>query len=187
MKPIWYIDFTIPSKSETGMTTAARCAILFQIVHGIMRQFPGQYAVAFPSSRHFFSVIRVFAGSGEELDALKREIETNQDIRSIYVSGTPNLTPETFSGYSEFRRYRIPTRKADRHDGAPCRQRRLIEAQERSIPYLKIYSKSTGRNFSLHVERFDYETLPQQADDLSPDSYGLSRTTCRVFVPNFAA
>ena len=188
MTPRAFIDLHIAGSASDARTLGVdirATGLVFGVLHGFMREWPGRYAVAFPKGRGFLSVIRVFGSTREDIDLLATSIVDRSAIRDYAIVGYPRVVPEDYTGpWVSYRRYRIPTRKADRKPGAPCRARRMQLADERDLPYLIVRSTSTGQTFGLH-----FETLEQapRTQDAQPDGYGLARRSAPFSVPDLPA
>lgn len=176
MKPRHFFDIEIAGCEQGSVSTPVVCGIVVHILHGVFRNLPGQYAIAFPHPR-FFSTVRVFASERTQLDVLVDAIRQHGKIRDYTRLGYPQSIPDDFQGrWVEHRRYRIPTRKSDRRPGAPLRVKRIAAAEENGLPYLMMRSKSTGSQFGLYIETLiRQESSPNgQEAECQPDSYGLS-------------
>lgn len=184
MTPQVYVDLHLLPLGEHGVAAANPRAtgIVFGAVHRCFRQRAGCFAVAFPASRGFLSVIRVFASSRDDLDALAESLLPLPVIRDYTSLGYPRSVPKDYAGpWLQYRRYRIPSRRSDRHAGAPCRARRIAEAEKNRLPYLLVHSSSTQQSFGLR-----FEILPGQPNDTEcrPDSYGLARAQAAFSLPD---
>jgi hypothetical protein len=184
MTPRVYVDLriTVSGGDARSLGVDPRATgLVFSVLHRCMRQHPGRFAAAFPEGLGFLAVIRVFASSRDDLDGLAEQLLQSQPVRDYAVLGYPRQVPEDFAGeWLQYRRYRIPTRTSDRKEGAPCRARRLQEADRRRLPYLLVHSSSTGQNFGLR-----FEVLPgaRNTEPCSPDSYGLARASAPFSIP----
>lgn len=183
MTPGAYIDVGLAREGERGDPRIA--SAVYARLHGIMRAHPGRFAVAFPRADNLFSLLRVFASSPQELEAMAKGLRDGPAMGANVRIGEAKTVPTGFAGpWQECRRYRIPSRRADRRPGAPCRARRLQEADRQQIPYLLMHSASTGQYFSLH---FDVRTFSENHDSAQPDGYGLSRASAPFCVPHLPA
>ena len=188
MNPRVYVDLRIlPSGGDArapGVDPRA-CGLVFGAVHRHMRAHPGRFALALPDGRGFMAVLRVFADTREELDGLAEALQDSPMVRDYAVVGYPKRVPEDFDGpWLQYRRYRIPTRRADRKEGAPCRQRRIAFAEAQGLPYLLVHSASTEQSFGLRVCVLEGapNTLP-----CAPDGYGLARSSAPFSLPMLPA
>lgn len=174
MKPRHYVNVAIAATG--GVDSPVAASAVMRIVHGAFRNHPGMFAVAFPQ-KSTFSMIRIFADNPENLNLLQTEIENHPDIVRFARFKAARVVPSDFAGeWASYTRFRIPSRKADRHEGAPLRLKRLREADDANMPFLMLRSKSQKTDFGL---RFKIEKgLP--CEDCLPDSYGLS-TSSKVF------
>ena len=165
MNPRVYVDLRIlPSGGDArapGVDPRAS-GLVFGAVHRHMRAHPGRFALALPDGRGFMAVLRVFADTREELDGLAEALQDSPLVRDYAVVGYPKRVPEDFDGpWLQYRRYRIPTRRADRKEGAPCRQRRIasraMRARSRAAASASRLTKTSSRPGSA---RSPIEMLP---------------------------
>ena len=174
MKPRHYVNIVIGASGGASLPVAA--SAVMRVLHSAFRNHPKIFAVAFPQ-KSIFSMIRVFAENAENLKLLQSEIEDHQDIVSFARFKVSREVPFDFSGeWASYTRFRIPSRKADRHEGSPLRLSRMRQADEENMPYLVLRSKSQKTEFGL---RFKIEK-GAPCEDCMPDSYGLS-TSSKVF------
>ena len=184
MMPQVYVDLRLLPLGEHAVAAANPRAtgIVFGAVHRCFRQQPGRFAVAFPASRGFLSVIRVFASSRDELDTLAESIAILPMIRDYAVLGYARTVSIDYDGpWLQYRRYRIPTRSSDRHAGAPCRAKRIEKAEKDRMPYLMVHSASTQQSFGL---RFEILAGQRNEGECHPDGYGLARTRNAFSLPD---
>ncbi|MFM2056633.1 MAG: hypothetical protein RLY71_1018 [Pseudomonadota bacterium] len=184
MTPRVFVDLRmLPSGGDArvpGIDPRA-AGLVFGAVHRHMRAHPGRFALALPEGRGFMAVLRVFADTRDELDALAEALHAVPTVRDYAVIGYPQRVPEDFDGaWLQYRRYRIPTRRADREDGAPCRARRIEFAESQRLPYLLVHSASTGQSFGLRVCVL---AGTPNAQPCAPDSYGLARSSAPFSLP----
>lgn len=188
MRPLTYVDIgvvSVGSGAESGSGDPRIAGIVFGALHRCFRNAPGRFAVAFPDGKGFMAVIRVFASTHDELEELGNSLASSRVVRDYALPGRPKAVPEDYSGpWVQFRRFRIPSRKSDRKPGAPLRARRLLEADERRLPYLLVHSGSTGQSFGLR-----FECLPGEPNEgaCHPDGYGLARASAPFSLPDLAA
>lgn len=188
MMPSVYVDLhVLGSGGDTrsaGVDPRA-ASLVFGALHGVMRQMPGKFAVAFPEGKGFFRVIRVFASNREDIESMANALSASAAARDYSILGFPRFVPQPYTGpWVSYRRYRIPTRKSDRKPGAPCRLRRLNYAEQQDLPYLIVRSTSTGQTFGL---KFEVSKASPSFGDSQPDSYGLARRTQAFSVPDLPA
>ena len=185
MIPRHYFDIEVlGGEAGGGLPLPVVGSVLMKILHGAFRHMPGKFALAFPG-KSVFSIIRVFAGDHADLAALVAAVEDHPKIRDYSRLGFPRVVPVDFGGpWVECRRFRIPTRSSDRHEGAPLRAKRLAQAEEGKLPYFHMTSASNGSGFGLYLEIVRHPTHPAGAEDCNPDSYGLSRKTKRTVLPD---
>lgn len=185
MNPRVYVDVRIlatGSGAPFGSADPRAAGVVFGAVHKCLRAYPGRYAVAFPAGRGFMAVIRLFATTRDELDALVAMLGQSRVVRDYAVIGYPHEVPSDYVGpWRQYCRYRIPSRRADRHAGAPCRARRMEDAERKRLPYLLIASGSTRQNFGL---RFEVRDGMPNTEECRPDGYGLARAGAPFSLPD---
>lgn len=185
MQPLIYTDLRILAGGSDQRRPGAdprATGLVFGALHQQFRRQPGQYAVAFPSRHGHLALIRVFAEGRPQLDQLVAAVATAGSVRDYAHIGYPQWVPADYAGpWLQYRRYRIPTRKADRHEGAPLRARRLAAADARNLPYLLVRSGSTGQAFGL---RFEVIPGAAQSGECQPDGYGLARASAPFSLPD---
>lgn len=174
MKPKEYLDIEVRGASSGGggrIPAIPLITRLVAILHGVFRNHPGRFALAFPRMktgdlRHPGHVLRVFAESRDDLDIIVDSLRKNERIAGYIRVNYPRRVPDDFDGpWKEYRRYRIPGNGSRLEQ---CRDWRLKHAG--SLPFLRLRSKGNGHIFSFHIE----EREGGRTDDCRPDSYGLS-------------
>ena len=170
MEPRHYVDFQLgPRPSPIG------AALVLRALHGVFALYPGQYALALPDYPRSFPRLRVFAASREDLDRLVAAGEAK--LQEIGRFAYPKAIPEDFAGpWISYRRYRIPSRKAERQPDGNLRLRRIQAADTAELPYFALRSQSNGQAWRLYVEA-QPGSAPGPAE---PDAYGLA-TASRPF------
>lgn len=172
MEPRHYVDFQLGPRPSPIVA-----ALALKVLHGVFGLHPGQYALALPDYPRSFPRLRVFAQSREALDRLVGATEQHRGFSEIGRFAYPKAVPEDFVGpWVSYRRYRIPSRKAERKPEANLRLRRIQAADAAELPYFALQSQSNGQAWRLYVEARPLST-PAQAE---PDTYGLS-TASRPF------
>lgn len=197
MTPQQYVDFTLAAPepdlpgakhartlgSGTTLPAPVIAGAMLKVLHGVFGQEPGRYALALPKHASApFAALRVFAAGREDLDGLVQGVEGHPVIRDYARIGYPRKVPADWDGpWLEFRRYRIPSRKAGRKPGDMLRERRMAQAEERRLPYFILQSRSNGQQFGLYLE-----ILPAGAPggEARPDGYGLSVPTRPFALPD---
>lgn len=188
MAELYYIDFkTTPLKGDPGQPGSGTLTLpvvsrLVAVLHGAFRQMPGRYALAFPAMRegdyrHPGHIIRVFMRSRDEADELLEAIEQHHIFRD-HCSGLARVkrVPEAHGcRLLAYMRFRIPNRKSN---STKVRVRKLNESE--SLPYIKFVSRSTGFNFSLHVQVHEL----QEQGEFLPNSYGVATRTKMFALPD---
>jgi hypothetical protein len=191
MNPRHYVDFAIADPGDpspriqgagAGLPAPLVAGAVLKVLHGAFGARPGRFALALPHYRTAaFAALRVFAGGRDDLDALVETVEGHPAIRDYSRIGYPRTVPAHYDGdWIEFRRYRIPSRKACRKPDDTLRERRMRRADEGRFPFFIMQSRGTGQQFGLYVE-----IRPAGATgDCAPDSYGLSVATRPFALPD---
>lgn len=169
MHPRCFVDLTL----ERQASPLAAAAVL-RVLHGAFRQQPGQYALALPDYPRAFPRLRIFAESREALDSLVARTEAHPTLTAHAGYSYPHTVPDDFAGpWTSFRRYRIPTRSAERKPDGSLRLRRIQSADDARLPYFPLRSESNGHTWRLYVE-----ARPADASgEACPDAYGLASAT----------
>jgi hypothetical protein len=176
MEPRHYVDFQLGPRPSP-----ITAALALKGLHGVFSLHEGQYALALPDYPRSFPRLRVFAASREALDQLVTAIEAHpgyaDGLAKVGRFTYPKAVPESFTGpWVSFRRYRIPSRKAERKAEGSLRLRRIQAADAAELPYFSLRSQSNGQTWRLYVEARP-ATGAEQAE---PDAYGLA-TQSRPF------
>lgn len=181
MTPSWYCDIRIKPAPLSRPLAAASVA---KVLHGAFRQTPGRYALAMPNHQGAtHAKLRVFATHKDELTQLIEAIHQAPALERQAEILYPKAIPKDFDGpWHLYRRYRIPSRKAERDPTRPVRLKRIRQAEERELSFFQMSSTSNGGRFRLF-----WEVVPCQPSDLPnagpPDSWGLSTTERAVPLP----
>lgn len=194
MKPCAFFDIEVRSSSTSGPGGIPALPVMSRLVwvlHGIIRIHPARFALAFPRMRkadldkgilrHPGNVVRVFAGSRDDLDIVVAALTANERIHGYVQYGYPKLVPENFNGeWKQYRRFRIPGTTSRTE---VCRSNRLAAGE--NLPFFRTSSKTTGQSFSLHVDCVDIvdDGKGLIGGDCQPDSYGLSVATRPFALP----
>lgn len=170
MTPRCYMDFNL---AGNGLPAPLLAGAALKALHGGFCAQPGRYALALPRYPDApFAALRVFAAERGHLDELVQAVENHPAIRDYVLLGYSRLVPEGFSGgWSEFRRYRIPARRAGRKPGDDLRERRMRQADAAKLPFFILQSRGNGQQFGLYL---DIRSPAEPAQDCRPDGYGLS-------------
>lgn len=172
MEPRQYVDFQLGPRPSP-----ITAALALKVLHGVFGLYPGQYALALPDYPRSFPRLRVFAASREALDRLVTATEAHRGFADIGRFTYPKSVPEDFAGpWVSYRRYRIPSRKAERKPEGNLRLRRIQAADAAELPYFSLHSRSNGQAWRLYVEA-QLAAIPEPA---APDAYGLA-TASRPF------
>lgn len=174
---------------------------IYGILHGIFRQIPHTFALALASSarlhakkkvleikygqepKYDFDILRVFSATEESLEQLTTELEKSWKVRDYAILlGVRTVPKLKITGWKSYRRFRIPTAKAERtklssEPKKSLHQRRLDVG--RNLPYFLVRSQSTGQQFTVNVDIQD----AQNQGTGEPDSYGLARTSAPFALP----
>lgn len=176
MKAQHYVDFTLGPRPSP-----ATAALALKVLHGVFSSHPGQYALALPDYPRSFPRLRVFATSREDLDQLVAATETHHTFGEIGRFTYPKSVPEDFSGrWISYRRYRIPSRKAERNPGSNLRLRRIQTADKADLPYFTLQSHSNGQAWRLYVQT----EAGSATESLEPDGYGLASASRPFALPD---
>lgn len=176
MHPRCFVDLTL----ERQASPLAAAAVL-RVLHGAFRQQPGQYALALPDYPRAFPRLRIFAEARDALDALVAATEGHRAVAECARYSYPRAVPDDFAGpWTSFRRYRIPTRKAERKPDGSLRLRRIQSADDARLPYFPLRSESNGHTWRLYVEARPADS----GDEASPDAYGLATATRPFGLPD---
>lgn len=172
MKPQWYFDIEVIGGAEDCQPSPCILrGIVMSYLHPFFKRNIGLYALAVPSITR---KLRVFASTRDELDALAAYLQGINWMRDYARLTYPLAVPSDFSGrWITYRRYRIPSLKADRKQGlehGKLRERRLSTVVNSKMDYFKLRSNSNDQTFTLVVERKAGE--PSQS--CTPNGYGLS-------------
>ena len=191
MMPRVYFDIeAVAAAEDTGMSAPALRGRMLALLHPLFAAKPYTYALAIPAGRQAVcdkggGVVRIFASSRDDLDALVASLSQLPWMRDYARLHYPAAVPENYAGaWVAFRRYRVPTLKSDRKTGAEAgqlRQRRMLGMQKEKMDYFVVSSKSTEQRFTLAVRR--EPGTPPQAECL-PNSYGLCSAHNLFCVPD---
>lgn len=179
MQPDFYMDLE-PRSAKGGLVLPLWAGQVMQVLHGVFRQQPGQYALALPCRQQPFRCLRLFASCRETLNQLIEVLDGKPGLN--LQLGCVRPVPADFAGsWSSYRRYRIPTRKAERLPQGTVRQRRIQEADAANLPFFQLRSVSTGAHFGLRVQIVSSEAGQHPC---APDSYGLAVTSRPFSLPD---
>lgn len=177
MRPRHYLDIMARGKPKP-----AAAAQVLRILHAAFISQPACYALALPEhAGSQFACLRIFAETPEDLHQLHLYIEDEATLAAFGVVRAIKNVPTSFDGsWISYRRYRIPTRKAERIPGGQLRIRRMLEADAMGLPFFAMRSQSTGQNFRLYIESIAAEP---QTEPCQPDGYGLASATRAFALP----
>lgn len=184
MRAEHYVDIDVPgNKKGGGLPRPVLAGAILRVLHGAFRRHPGKFALALPGKdKSHFTCLRVFSQTRGDLDLLVAAVENNPAIRDYGRIGYPRLIPERYDGpWKQYSRFRIPTRKADRHPEDALRARRIAQADHKKLPFFILSSVTSGQRFGLYVE---VGTAAAHREECMPDSYGLSVATRPFAVPD---
>ncbi|CAM9154527.1 type I-F CRISPR-associated endoribonuclease Cas6/Csy4 [Acinetobacter bereziniae] len=199
----YYLDIRVlESSDDTDLKLGHIRNQIYTVIHGAFRKLPAHYALAVEisdklkakqemfekkhghSAKPNFDILRIFTEKQDELDQLIEAIKGHWKIRDYAVlSGVLAVPTAKISAWKSYRRFRIPTLKAERTQltiaSTPLRDRRLKTAKD--MPYFKVISQSTGQGFTIIIDIQDSEN----AGYGMPDSYGLARKESPLALPVF--
>lgn len=199
----FYLDVRVlESSDDTDLKLGHIRNQIYTVIHGAFRKLPAHYALAVEMSdklkakqeqfekkhgrtaKPSFDILRIFAEQQDELEQLIEAIKGHWKIRDYTVLGTAIAVPiAKISGWKSYRRFRIPTQKAERtqlsNQNEPLRDRRLKTARDK--PFFQVMSQSTGQGFTIIIDIQDCEN----AGHGLPDSYGLARKESPFALPVF--
>lgn len=163
-----------------GRPQPAAAAEVIRVLHQAFVFVPGTYAIALPDADPF-KRIRIFAETATVLHDLHAHLQDEPAIHQFGYFRAVAAVPQPFDGkWVSYRRYRIPTRKAERNPGGTVRVRRILQADALRLPFFDMRSKSTGQNFRLYIQPCPAEP---NASALLPDGYGLASATRPFALP----
>ncbi len=178
-----YFDVTAIPQEELILPEVM--AIIFSALHTIIPRFKGEIGVGFPRyflrQAKFGPVLRVF-GRKEALEQIIKDLRATE-AGEYGVIGKIAEVPAIVEGYAHFKRVRkkgmSDLRRAKRRMEARGEWSEEVGLQlaaqyatSLKLPFLVLKSQSTGKRFSLWVER----TLASNSGEGAFDAYGLSRT-----------
>lgn len=128
--------------------------------------------------------VRIFSDSKDSLESLHEILEKNTIINSFRYTKINFVDLDPYTGnWISFVKFKIPTRKADRHNGSPLRRKRLILADEsEDIFYRNVKSSTNKTNFRYYIKVVKSDKHSYAEWDTN--SYGLSTSTNLVFFPD---
>ncbi|MBB5018455.1 CRISPR-associated endoribonuclease Cas6/Csy4 subtype I-F [Chitinivorax tropicus] len=178
MRPLFYTDILL----KTPPYPIAAAGVL-RILHAGFTLAPGRYALALPEyERGLGRKLRVFASSRDELDELVDYLKDSTKLHQFGELTYPATVPDNYPGpWAQFKRFRIPSRKAERKQDGTLRLRRMAEADAQALPYFPISSHSNGHAFRLYVTKL---AATDNGTDCQPDAYGLSVSSRAFSVPD---
>lgn len=204
MNAQYYLDIRILEASDDAdLSIEYLRNQIYSIVHAVFRQLPTRFALALEASarlqnktRHYeskygrkpranFDILRIFSEQQTDLEQLVEKIKGHWKIRDYAVLHAPVPVPTAkVTGWKSYRRFRIPTLKAERNltfenGQESLHSRRLKRAK--ALPFFSVQSQSTAQKFTVTIEILD---APDAGTGL-PDSYGLARQTQAFALPVF--
>lgn len=198
----YYVD--LMTRKGVEIAPGVLATNLMQRVHPFIKEaaHAGRHvAVAFPDMRARFGIgerQRWFAEQRETLEALIDRLARDPRFDDYWIARQIKPTPSECERQVAYVRFRIShalsQARAARHPRAATleainsktRNKRLrhLESTPAGIGYLDLRSASTQQQFRLFVQRVDVS--PQIMSNAgAPDSYGLSRPTQIVALPEF--
>ncbi|WP_139851754.1 type I-F CRISPR-associated endoribonuclease Cas6/Csy4 [Acinetobacter pullicarnis] len=206
MNANYYLDIRILETSDDAdLTIEVLRNQIYSILHGVFRQMPNCFALALETSprlrkkmkdaelkygraaRANFDILRIFSAQQSDLEAFIDLIKGNWKIRDYTVLHVPIPVPTAkITGWKSYRRFRIPTRKAElnltSNNGQESLHSRRMK-QAKALPYFKVQSQSNGQQFTVSIDIQDTIDAGQGL----PDGYGLARKTQAFSLPTFEA
>lgn len=157
-------------------------SVLFNILHKIFALDNCVYAkfgLVFIKNN-----VRVFSDNKADIELLQEILEENPIINLFRYTRIKEVDLDSYAGsWISFVKFKIPTRKADRHEGSPLRRKRLILADEsEDIFYRNVKSVSSKSNFRYYIQVVKTDNYDYQ--DWKTNGYGLSTCTNPVAFPD---
>jgi len=173
---LYYINLSLKSHKNIPRDNS----YIFQTLHGMFSVLEYQYGIAYETS-----TLQVFSSDEYAIYQLTKLIGANPSICDImYVSSINNVDLTNYtSKWRSYSRYKIPTRKADRHIGDPLRRARMQYADSVNMLYFNIKSQSNKTSFRYYVNITEYDTNPNMPFDLVSNGYGVSTATKFYMLP----
>jgi CRISPR-associated endoribonuclease Cas6/Csy4 subtype I-F len=184
MQILQYLDIRV-NQGRTAAEYTSHGAMnmreLMAVLHGVFRDHPSQFAVAYPEMkigplRQLGGLVRIFAEDPADLLSLSHLLDRH-DLLDFKVKVKPGIqkVPTDYSGpWLEYRRIRVPNKRSRLEE---CRKWRMKYVH--NLPYFDIHSQSTNQYFTVFIEQLD----GLQCNDAYPDSYGLSVRSRPFAVP----
>jgi hypothetical protein len=178
MIPTAYCNLEVRGTVTQGMGTmiVPVLASLMTVLHGVIVDHPGCYALDFPNLKSGSShkpavlgrVVRVFSDTREHCDALLEIIEQHSVVSQYIITGRVRTVVEHSGPWVSLHRVRVAPRSQPNN-----RHRDLENQQNHQAPFLPIHSGSTKQHFSLMLERRLYPCECQVTMGVL-NTYGLS-------------
>lgn len=165
-----YVDLT----PRPGHAAAPVMPLALRVLHDMFSRAPGRCALALPDYPHALTRLRVFGLTSADVEPIIERGRQHMKLRAcLDVSELHAVPPAHDGGWLSYRRYRIPTRKAERHPDGNLRLRRMQAADVAQLPYFAMSSTSTGQCWRLYIQA-ENVAVP---GDFAPDGYGLARAS----------
>ena len=186
MQVRYAVDMTVPGRfgPDGEGDLHIRITKLMKKLHGAFTALGKRFAIDLPmyGRASSMSVIRVFAESREELEALVAQISDRCAQLKVSV-GAPREIPEGFDGKWVFcRRFRIPSRKKEAGLDKSFRAARMQAAEQNRMAHFTVRSASNGHSYRVYVLREEVEPSAGHRDGVV-DGYGLSNVDAPVLLP----
>jgi hypothetical protein len=183
MRPLWFFDIEVlGTGDDTGLSYPVLRGAIMGFLHPLFKRHPNAYALAVPEG---LKTLRIFASTRDDLDTLVGALRLIPWMRDYARLSYPVAVLEDFKGsWTVYRRYRIPTLKADRKEGpdrGALRERRLNQVNAARMDYFKVRSSSNQQTFTIVVERSIGEP---PVGECYPNGYGLSSSERRFALPD---
>ena len=159
-----------------GAMIAPVLSTLMSVLHSYFVNHPQEFALDLPLMKPGKShnpailghVVRIFSQSLASCDDLLEVIDSHVSLSQYIMTGRLRSLSKYDGQWASLHRVRIAPRSQ------PNNRHADLQSQEsRQSPYLAIYSRSTGQNFSLLLERRKYPAGHSVTQGIL-NSYGLS-------------
>jgi len=186
MQPNHYADIILYRRDAITIPVIASKVI--QQLHSFFVERPNAYAIALPKMRRGDSpkigdVIRVFAGSRDEVDAAMDRMESVDDLKPYIMTGRVKQVPDEHHGlWVQYTRLRIPSRKARNPKYQEFQSSLRANRLSNDLPYFAVSSNTSHNDFFLFVDQVNHEMRLSEVGET--DSYGLSKKSMPVVLPH---
>ncbi|TSE18253.1 CRISPR-associated endoribonuclease Cas6/Csy4, subtype I-F/YPEST [Tepidimonas alkaliphilus] len=198
----YYLDMM--TRKSVEIAPGVLVSSLVQKAHPFLKETAQErryIALAFPDMGKGFGIgkrLRWFAQQRETLEFLLDGLLGDSRFDDYWIARQIKSVPVSYDRQAAYARYRIShalsAARAARHPRADTlsdinrkmRNKRISYLQQSpaGIGYLDLRSSSTHQQFRLFVQKID-RGPDEVADGAIPDSYGLSRTSQIIPLPEF--